>query len=59
MVVIEKDGKPRLTRLWSAEDTPIPKKGQVLCNQFREKFKVVSRVKKDEHNYEIVFDRVG
>lgn len=50
--------EPRLIRLWSAEDTPIPKKGQVLCNQFREKFKVVSRVKKDEHNYEIVFDRV-
>ena len=29
---------------WSKEDTPIPKKGQVLENVFNERYKVVSAV---------------
>ena len=33
---------------WSKEDTPIPKKGQVLENMFNERYKVISAVKQSE-----------
>lgn len=31
---------------WSNDDTPIPKKGEVLSNMFGEKYKVVKKEKK-------------
>lgn len=33
---------------WSYEDTPIPKKGEVLTNMWNERYKVISAVRQSE-----------
>jgi hypothetical protein len=42
--------KPDNTRVlyWSKNDTPIPKKGELLTNMFNERFKVISAVKQGD-----------
>jgi hypothetical protein len=43
---------------WSNDDTPLPKKGQVLSNMFGEKYKVIKKGKKGKKDTLITFEKI-
>lgn len=52
------DGPEEKTIYWSKNDTPIPKKNEILTNMFNEKFQVMSTEKLSE-DIEIVLRRIN
>lgn len=41
--------------IWNRDDTPIPRKNQILTNIFNEKWKVIRKIKGDE-TYELFLE---